>query len=302
MIYLKLEGRIGNQLFQFAYAEAIRQKRGRNEIIVVDDYEVCKLDWIDSLHDYNIPNVEFVSEKNALAKRFPLKYAGLRLFQHMEKNKSYMQKFEMEKRAQPVLNDLGIVRCENGFLEGINLNAKNIVLSGFFQSEKYFAEAKKHIVKDFELKNGRRLAEYPNIDKIRERNSVCISAKVQHNVGNPLYDVCNDGYWKKAIELIGEKVENPLFFICSDDVDYVMNNLIDCDKYDVICQSGDFSVSESLAAMAMCKNFIIGNTTYGWWAQYLSDYSKKIVAAPSKWMRVEMPIDIYQDGWHLIEV
>ena len=54
--------------------------------------------------------------------------------------------------------------------------------------------------------------------------------------------------------------------------------------------------------MGECKHFIIGNTTFGWWAQYLSDYNKKIVVAPSKWMKIDMPIDIYQKDWHLVEV
>lgn len=54
--------------------------------------------------------------------------------------------------------------------------------------------------------------------------------------------------------------------------------------------------------MSECKHFIIGNTTFGWWAQYLSNYKEKIVIAPSQWMKVDMPIDIYQDNWTCIDV
>ena len=54
--------------------------------------------------------------------------------------------------------------------------------------------------------------------------------------------------------------------------------------------------------MAECKHFIIGNTTFGWWAQYLSEFENKMVIAPSKWMAIDMPIDIYQNNWILIEV
>ena len=83
---------------------------------------------------------------------------------------------------------------------------------------------------------------------------------------------------------------------------YVLENFIDAEKYDYVIQDSTKPVHISLAAMSECKHFIIGNTTFGWWAQYLSKNPEKIVVAPSKWMAVDMPIDIYQDNWHLIEV
>ena len=41
MIYLRIDGRIGNQLFMYAFAKNISEKRG-NELIVVDDKEAIK--------------------------------------------------------------------------------------------------------------------------------------------------------------------------------------------------------------------------------------------------------------------
>ena len=99
-----------------------------------------------------------------------------------------------------------------------------------------------------------------------------------------------------------ENVNNPLFFICSDNVEYVLEHLIDAAKYDYIIQDKKMPVHISLAVMAECKHFIIGNTTFGWWAQYLSVNQNKIVIAPSKWMAIDIPVDIYQKSWRLIEV
>lgn len=155
------------------------------------------------------------------------------------------------------------------------------------------------------LFSGRQFSEfftYPGLEKIQNRNSVCISVKVEHNVGSSMYDVCSMEYWESAIEYITRTVENPLFFICSDNVEYVLRNLIDATKYDYVVQDKNVPVYVSLAVMSECKHFIIGNTTFGWWAQYMSQNPNKIVVAPSKWMAVDMPIDLYENNWHLIEV
>ena len=58
--------------------------------------------------------------------------------------------------------------------------------------------------------------------------------------------------------------------------------------------------------MGACKHFVIGNTSFGRWAQILSNNPDKIVVVPNKWFRpVEMQSNkIYDENpnWHLIDV
>lgn len=302
-IYLILQGRIGNQLFQYAFARTIQKKYKPNSKIIMDDSRILNLGWDNLLSEYDLPNVEYV-HKNIFSGKAFLSYQNLvrTYYRLVTRHMSFQNRYLYEKKLNEKIGKKGMFICDNGFIDQ-NINYNNAVyIEGFFQSEKYFETNKEDIVELFNSKQFLSNYDYPMIDKIRNRNSICISVKVEHNVGSSMYSVCGVDYWKEAIQYIINNVDNPLFFICSDNTDYVLENLIDTSKYDYVVQDKKSPVHVSLAAMSECKHFIIGNTTFGWWAQYLSKNPDKIVVAPSKWMAVDMPIDIYQDRWTLIDV
>lgn len=303
MIFLILKGRIGNQLFQYAMANAVREELGADVPIIIDESEVLDMNWVDSLKNYPLQNVRFVQDRKLLkTKKFIIPYLSLCFYYRLIYKTDYHRKYQLEKFFQPILNHFGLIAIENGYLSYHVNKRRNTIIYGFFQSQKFFENIETCTKKEFDLVNQLEIVQYPNIHLLQTRNSICISIKVEDNVAVHMYNVCTREYWEKAIAYMIERVENPLFFICSDNVEYVKEHLIDCEKYDVICQPASFPVHLSLAAMSLCKHFIIGNTTFGWWAQYLCKNEDKMVAAPKKWMNIDMPVDIYdnQQGWHLL--
>lgn len=303
IIFLILKGRIGNQLFQYAIARMIQEELGENSHIIIDESEVLDRNWTNSLSEYPLPGVEYVQDRRMLkSKAFIIPYFMLCFYYQFIYKTNYRRKYKLEKTFEPFLNRFGLVAIENGYLPYKVNGKRNTIVYGFFQSELYFEKISSQLKKELDLTRELEKNNYPNISQLKERNSICISIKVEHNVEEPMYDVCKKEYWEKAIEYMLENVRDPVFFVCSDNVEYVKEHLIDCQKYDVLCQAKEFPVHFSLAAMSLCKHFIIGNTTYGWWAQYLSANEDKIVVAPKKWMNVDMPVDIYanQKGWHLM--
>lgn len=300
-IYLILRGRIGNQLFMYAFAREIQKQLGDEAEIIIDDREVLNLNWENSLTNYDLKNVRYVHDNTELKYfKWKIRFFILSIVSKFCNFKaSYNQKKKREDFFKPFMNLFGILLCENGYSQ-FNLKGKNkYLLFGYFQSEKYFPSVKDELIAIFSC-NGNPC--YPDSEVLKNSNSVCISIKIEHNIGSSLYAVCGKNYWEEAISYILSKVESPVFFICSDDVEFVKNNLIDCTRYKVIFQDKKQPVYKTLAAMSLCKHFIIGNTSFGWWAQYMCMNPIKITVAPSKWMLVDMPIDIYQKDWHLIDV
>lgn len=53
---------------------------------------------------------------------------------------------------------------------------------------------------------------------------------------------------------------------------------------------------------SLCKNFIIPNSGFSWWMQYLFNKEDRLVIAPSRWYAKECRCDIYQDFWKILDV
>jgi hypothetical protein len=278
--------------------------KGNKDKIVIEDYNNVSPDGIvyeNSLINYPLEGVEFVNDMSIWRRLafLPIKVGRSLIFRLFERSENNDDRYLAAVKYQWIYNLFGIFHIQDGYVKYPKKFKTNVLLEGYFQSEKFFASIREELVKTFRIEEEFKKSGYPNAKKLEERNSICISIKVQHNVGNYMYDVCHEDYYRRAIEYMTERVENPLFFICSDNVDYVKEHLIDTSKYDVVCQAAEYPVHISLAAMARCKHFIIGNTSFGWWAQYLSVNPDKIVIAPDRWYNGQgnWQYDIYMDNW-----
>lgn len=304
IIYLPLMGRIGNQLFQYAFAHCLQQESGAGTIVVVDTSDVLRCGWSNSLTDYELPNIVYVDScENDYVRKLKVQFFIFRHFYSKFICSSNTRKqYTLEKRWQRLMNHFGLVAVERGYADyRLNIRTDNL-LFGYFQSERFFEKYKDRIRALFDIEERLDMCGYPGIQEIRNRNTVCISIKIEHNYGFEEYDVCDDAYYRKAIGFITDNVEDPLFFLCSDNVDEARRLFFAESRADIICQPDGVPVSLTLCAMSKCRHYIINNTSFGWWAQFLCNYPDKIVVAPKKWKNNNDPVSIYdnQKGWHLI--
>ena len=82
MIYLELEGRIGNQLFMYAAARTLQLRSQGTPEIVIDDSRVKKLHWEDSLPFYDLPGVSRYVDDRSVLKNAGLWRAEQAIFNH----------------------------------------------------------------------------------------------------------------------------------------------------------------------------------------------------------------------------
>ena len=108
----------------------------------------------------------------------------------------------------------------------------------------------------------------------------------------------------EAMEKMKAQKPDAVFFIFTnnhEEIEWIKANY-HFDGYRVRYVDLDNPDYEELRLMYNCKHFIISNSTYSWWGQFLCDNEDKIVMAPSVWNR-EMNADgIYMPGWQIIHV
>jgi hypothetical protein len=157
-----------------------------------------------------------------------------------------------------------------------------------YQSEKYFAPIKETILKEFTLRNPLS-TQTENISNNIKLQTTSVSIHIRrgdyaNNVHtNKHHGLIDLDYYYQAVKYIKTKIKNPLFFIFSDDIDWVRANLKteNC----VFVSNPNIAEVEELTLMSQCSHNIIANSTFSWWGAYLNKNDDKIVIAPKQWTR-----------------
>lgn len=311
MIYLNMGGgRLGNQLFRYAFAREL-QKHNPKERIVYNFDEIHRTIYNSGFANdnyLNFFNIKGLECQDAINYSIP-QYIILKIFNRFyPRETDFIRKQRYETKWVKVLELFGLYYFNYGFHK-FNLKkpwwVKNIILNGAFESEKYFPDIKAQLKEEITPKYS--IQEYNKelVDIIRNTNSVAISIRrgdfVDDNRIRGTYYVCDKKYYEEAIANIRERVKEPTFIFFSNDIEWVKNN-IQIDGCPCYYESGKDEVWETLRLMSSCKHFIISNSTLHWWAQYLSDNDDKIVIAPSRWFNLDMHSEIYQNHWILLPV
>lgn len=314
MIYLKVRGRAGNQFFQFATVKNFQTKYCKNEEIALDFSDLKKLGteengFKDSLQDFEAAKYYKTVDKikaNILQKVliFIMKVPNAFFRLIGLKDRADILSYKFEKKVQPFINRFGVYYMIHGYSDFKPCKSKNKIFYGNFESAKYFEENEKIIKEMFTPKESIIKKNKELYDIIEKSNSICITIRRGDFVDNPefkkVHYICDSKYFYKAVEIIKEKVEYPVFIVFSDDIEWVKDNM----EFGVpaFYEDGTDPIWEKIRLMYSCKHFVISNSTFSWWAQYLSRNKNKVVIAPKRWKnsaykKDTSKLDIYQDFW-----
>lgn len=202
-----------------------------------------------------------------------------------------------------------VTQIDSRFHAGaFDVSASTLVLRGFWESEKYFADHKDTIKRDFEFSLPLPHRYEPLADRIISTQSVCVHIRRTDILAEEQKGFVGLEYYRAAISRIARSVSNPVFYIFSDDIAWCRNNLHFAWPHEFVSLDDAATASIDFMLMCKCKHFIIANSTFSWWGAWLAKNEHKIVVAPKRWFRNEgqwnaaMPHVFYSDdlipyGW-----
>lgn len=159
------------------------------------------------------------------------------------------------------------------------------LLRGYWQSEEYFAGYNREIREAFSFQDEAVLSGL--IKELQSVNSISIHFRRGDYVTNPVAEkvlgVLDAAYYKRAIAHMASKVKDPIFYLFSDDIDWVKNNFLIDYKYRIIKPFNADKHWYDMLLMSKCRHHIIANSSFSWWGAWLNDDPKKIVIAPERW-------------------
>ena len=271
MIVVKLLGGLGNQMFQYAFGRSVSAYH--NTELFLDTIDLESRDVAHTYRNFSLDNFYI---KAVVAPQDLVKW------QH--RKKSLFKKAILKIPFSGKLNVVSEGKIH--FDPSIGMPANNVYLSGYWQSPLYFNTVENLLYDDF------RFISPPNsefesiLSGIKEGNSVSLHIRRGDYVTNPetiaYHGLCDLAYYNKAIDLMRNKVHDPVFFIFSDDPQWVEQNF-ELSENIILVSRSESNQFDDLQLMSSCKHAIIANSSFSWWGAWLINNPDKIIIAPKKW-------------------
>lgn len=277
MIAVRLEGRLGNQLFQYAFAYSTAKKLKTRFYIdksVINfmiptyiDVKPARLSVLDK-HVFTIKGYKNIFNHH-------LKVAFYKVLKGIYGLRELV--FQNELSPDEQLKEI----------------KDQVLYTGFFQSEDYFIDDKNEIISLFSIKKKYK-EQFENIFKAIPPSKKYVTVHVRRGDYSGLDLALSADYYRRAIEAIHTD-ENCYIFI-SDDFEFIKQSFSHIEnKY--LSRNAEIIDFQFLTHADIC---ILSASSFSWWGAYLNPKKPKVIA-PEYWLgrneEKEIPVNVIPDGW-----
>lgn len=305
VIIIPLRGGLGNQMFQFAAAiylakdfdVKIEPNLGKPNLSALGKPEI---------KSFELPNnVQFMKKK---------RFSWL-----VSKSNGYMSRMQISPRwyeksyiIKKVISVLVSTICyiyfkqkistfimeDLGYSE-INISAKSTFLSGYFQSSRWVSDPL--VLEQMKqlklLQSSKELNKYVRLAK--DEKPLIVHIRLGDYKFEKDFGILHPDYYCELIESLWASNEFEKIWIFSDDIEMAQKYFHEHQHLSLrFISPSNLSPSATLEVMRYGHAYIIGNSTFSWWAAYLTYSSDAKVIAPTPWFRnINSPKEIIPSNW-----
>lgn len=294
MIIVKLMGGLGNQMFQYAVGRRLAHQHGtelkldlsflqnNTEVITVRKFELHHLNIAASIATADEVSEYLLARKSRLQRL--LAAAGMRP----------RRTFLAERHFH--------------FDPAIMTAPDDCYLEGYWQSERYFKDIEGPLREEFQVGAAPDRWNLDMAEQIGKVDSVSVHVRrgdyVAHQAINAYHGTCSLQYYRNAISTMLDRVPEARFFVFSDDLGWVKENLELPGQTQYMDHNGPEHGCHDLRLMSLCLHNIVANSSFSWWGAWLGTAPGKIVIAPDKWFNTPDldTRDLLPDSWLKVPV
>ena len=174
------------------------------------------------------------------------------------------------------------------------------LLDGFWTSFRYAQGIEDTLRKDFAFRlpldeRNQKLAE-----QLQAEESVSVHVRRSEYLSmDDLYVTLDADYYRNAIAYFEGKLDKPVFYVFSDDIEWCEDNLHTERMVFVDWNEGVDVYYKKMQLMSLCKHNIVANSSFSMWGAWLNPNPAKIVVRPSRYYvdKKHCEADLWPDEW-----
>lgn len=263
MIRVILQGRTGNNLFQYAAGRALADKLGTD--LVLDG------SWADARHARQFEHLLRLPIRARYQRRFTFPKRSLRRAFNLDSGS--MHDGSVFRETVPALVTV------------FHQLPDHCLLIGFFQSPSYFQTIEPELRRDLDL-TGLSLPKESLIfeEDLKNRTTVSLHVRRGDYIHLSSTQCLAPDYHAEAIQHFRDRDSKVRFCVFSDDIDWCRSQFPRPDFLFCDLPASRTDPLHDLRLMAACHHHVIVNSSYSWWGAWLNPSADKVVVAPSMWM------------------
>ncbi|WP_192034461.1 alpha-1,2-fucosyltransferase [Halomonas sp. YLGW01] len=282
MIIVRLDGGLGNQLFQYAAALSFARENNCELMLDARSYSKDEQHGGVRLHNMNIHPLKVIGKDERR------KYPGWVL--NIVMKAPLLSKIPFLKIAHEAYGSPGMKKQDYA------------LMIGYWQSRRYFDGIFSELKSVFIPKEISSSSVFYS-EAIMDESSVAIHVRRGDYISNKRalknHGICGLNYYRQAMDYIEGRVCRPKYFVFSDDLQWVEENMESLFSGRDVSYVNGGSQEEDLWLMSLAKHNIIANSSFSWWGAYLGSSDGQIVVCPYPWYdkRQKFSLDPSLDSW-----